>query len=309
MGVKFRGMGPNRSAVLQRERILFFGGSTLMLSLIFIGTLLVYNNTVVEAGKDIIVEPNVDSEIAFGTVVLVAPTIRVPKGTKLDASYLKEVHWPRDQVPEGAVRSMADLEGMFAAAVLPANQPVLRGSIGVTPPSLGISELLPAGHRAVTIEVNAVSGIEGWATPGAHVDIFLTYLDPQEQVYKTRVAVENAVVLSYGGKAKKADEQEMDQADVKSTVTLAVAFDDSLKVQTAAAVGKITLALRNSGDMNGQGNTEFSVKDWSEPKRAPKQDNKFVAKGFASVTDQTGKPREFILGQDNKWWQNSGDEG
>jgi len=289
--------------------MLFFGGSTLMLSLILIGTILIYNSTVVEAGKDIVVEPAVDSEIAFGTVTLIAPATRIPRGTRLASSMLREVHWPRDQVPEGAVRSIADIDGMYAGGVLPANQPILRNSIGSNPPSLGISELLPPGHRAVTIEVNAISGVEGWATPGAHVDVFLTYLDQEERLYKTRVAVENAVVLSYGGKAKKIEDSELERTEVRSTVTLAVPFEDSLKIQTASAVGKITLALRNSGDMNGQGNAEFGANDWEGKKRAPQPDQKFISNGFAAYTDHTGKQHEFVLGQDNRWWMNSGDEG
>ena len=305
MGVKFQGFGPNRAAFLRRERMLFWGGSTLMASLLIIGTILAVNYVSVDAVEQIKVDPAVDSEMAFGTVLLVAPTKRIPKGTKLNASYLREINWPRDQVPEGAVRSINDVDGMFASAILPENQPVLRSSVAPNPPSQGISDLLPAGHRAITVEVNAVSGIEGWATPGVHVDVFLTYLDPKEQSYKTRLAVENAVVLSYGGKAKKETEADIDRPDVKSTVTLAVPFEDSLKIQTATAMGKITLALRNKDDMRGNGTAEFGADDWEGPKAKPQPENKFLSPGFASYTDHTGKQHEFVLGKDNKWWQNS----
>ena len=61
---------------------------------------------------------------------------------------------------------------------------------------------------------------------------------------------------------KKIDDSELERTEVRSTVTLAVPFEDSLKIQTASAVGKITLALRNSGDMNGQGNVEFEELRW-----------------------------------------------
>ena len=306
MGVRFIGMGPARTNVLRREKMLFFGGSTLMFALMVIGALLVYSNTVVQAREDVIVEPALDSELAFGTVTLIAPTTQVPKGTKLTTAYLREVHWPRDQVPEGAARRFEDIEGMFSLSALTANQPILRAEVAINPPSFGIGELLPPGHRAVTIQVDAVTGIEGWATPGAHVDVLLTYLDPNESVYKTRIAVEDAVVLSYGGKAQKVDHPELDRPNVSSTVTLAVPFEDSLRMQTASAIGRITLALRSSNDLASAGKTEFSANDWDEHKPVKKAEpNKFVSNGFASYVDKSGSEREFILGQDNKWWQNS----
>lgn len=308
MGVRFSSMGPNHAAALRHERIVLFGGSTIILTLIAVVALLIYSNTVVQAREDHVAQPAADTEIAFGTVVLIAPTVRVPKGSKITAEFLREINWPRDQVPEGAVRTLADAEGMYANVPLPANQPVLRNNIGSTPPSFGIGELLPAGHRAVTIEVNAITGIEGWATPGAHVDVFLTYLDPKEQVYKTRVAVEDAVVLSYGGQATKIEKNDLDKPNISSTVTLAVQFDDSLKIQTATAVGKITLALRNSTDLSSQGKAEFSANDWDSQRVEKKVERKFVANGFASYTDKAGSEKQFVLGQDNKWWVSSSDE-
>jgi len=308
MGVRFSGLGSNRSHALRRERLIFFGGSTLMFALVVIGALLIYSNTVVQAKEDVMVQPAAESEIAFGTIVLIAPTSRVPKGTKLTTAYLREIHWPRDQVPEGAVRNFQDVQGMFSATALPANQPILRSSIAVNPPSFGIGELLPQGHRAVTIEVDAITGVEGWATPGAHVDVYLTYLDQKEGIHKTRVAVEDAVVLSYGGQARKINQYEVDRAKLASTVTLAVPFEDSLKIQTAKAMGHITLALRNSNDLSSQGRGEFTSKDWDKH-RPSQKDNKFISKGFASFTDSGGGEHQFILGNDERWWKSGGDDG
>ncbi len=310
MGVrKFNGLGAQRSNALRRERLLFFGGSTLMFALLTIGVLLIYNNSVVQAREDVVVEAAVDSEVAFGSVVLVAPTTRVPKGTKITSSYLREVHWPRDRVPEGAIRNLQEAEGMFAAGALPANQPVLRSNLVSTPPSFGIGELLPQGHRAVTIDVDAITGVEGWATPGAHVDVYLTYFDNRENVHKTRVAVEDAVVLSYGGVAKKVNQYDAEKTSISSTVTLAVPFEDSLKIQTAKAMGRITLALRNSNDLSSQGRGQFSANDWDGPRAKKIKKNKFVSKGFATFTDPTGSQQQFVLGNDDKWWKSGGDDG
>jgi len=308
MSVRFSGVGHTRSKSLRREQILFFGGSTLMFAMMLTGALLIYGSNVVQAREDMIVRPAAESEIAFGTVVLISPSTRVPRGTKITTAHLREIHWPRDQVPEGAVRNMHDVEGMFASAALSANQPVLRGNLAVNPPSFGLGELLPEGHRAVTIRVDAITGVEGWATPGAHVDVYLTYIDPKERVYKTRVAVEDAVVLSYGGGAKKVNQYEIDKTKIESTVTLAVPFEDSLRIQTAKAIGHITLALRNSNDLLSQGRGEFSANDWDGRVQTEAGRPAFVSRGFATFSDHYGGKQQFILGEDEKWWK-SGDGG
>jgi len=305
MGVKHN-LGHAPALIQRRERMIFVFGSTLMFALVVIAAILIYSNNSVQAKEDAPVEEVSIEENTFGTILLVAPTSRVPKGVKLTGAYLREIHWPRDQVPEGSARNMNDLIGMFTTAALPANQPVVRSVVSPNPPSYGIGELLPAGHRAITIEVDAITGVEGWATPGAHVDVFLTHRDADTGVFKTRVAVEDAVVLSYGGATKKMTKAERERTQIQSTVTLAVAFEDSLKIQTAKAIGKITLALRNSSDVASQGGGEFAADDWSGKKKPTVKKNDFVSKGFAKYSDGSGGEHQFVLGNDERWWKSGG---
>ena len=81
MGVKFSKMG-GASRAVRRQRLLFFGGGTLFVSVIVIIGLLMMHSQLVQASKDVVVEPQVNEEIALGTVVLIAANARVPKGTK-----------------------------------------------------------------------------------------------------------------------------------------------------------------------------------------------------------------------------------
>ena len=311
MAMGFHGLGPQRMRI-RRQRMLLLTGGSVTFALLVIGLLLVYSSNTVQAGEQKSGD-SIDSDSPFGTITLVAPNTRVPKGTKLTREYLKEIHWPRDQVPEGALRQVAELEGMFATASLPANQPVVRTNVAVSPPSYGISELLPAGHRAVTIEVDEITGIEGWATAGAHVDVLLTYMDQEEGVHRTRVAVEDAIVLSYGRNANRSNDRNDDDLESKrvaSTVTLAVPLEDSLKIQTATATGKITLALRNGTDISTKGQKDFGANDWDKSK-APEKPNakKEVPKGFVKFYDPAGKEKEFVLDQNDQWFKSQDDEG
>ena len=311
MGVGFGAMsGPARRASIQRQRLLFLGGSVFLFVVLVLGAVFLTQSQSV-ARSNVSVESQ--DEVTLGTVVLIAANSKIPKGTKITAANIREVHWPRDQVPEGAARTLEDVDNMFASATLPENQPILRSALSSTAPSLGIDHSLPPGHRAITINVTATTGVEGWATAGAHVDVLLTYLDPKDGVSKTIVVVENAVVLSFGGNAKTPDRDDSSRgspASEISTATLDVQFTDSLKIQTALAMGRITLALRGKDDVTSPGgNAQFDASQFNQPKRvAPAILKKDKPKGFAKFTGPGGTEHEYTLGSDDRW-QNESQDG
>ena len=307
MAGRFKGVGPRRAA--QRHRLLFVGSTALVFAVLITGILLlIYGQNTAQAGLDEhSVQPTSSEQVAFGTVTLLAPTTNIPKGTKITSDMLKELPWPRDQVPAGVIRKIDDIRDMFAMDSLSPDQPIVKTSVSISPPQVGIGELLPAGHRAMTIEVDATSGVEGWATAGAHVDVFVTYVDQKDNISKTRLAVEDAVVLSYGGSSKTVNSSEVDKAIPASTVTLAVTFKDSLKLQTARAIGRITLALRNVGDSKSQGDEVFAADQWDSDDHASKKTPNSSAKGFAKIRTQNGE-KQFFLGNDEKWWQSEGED-
>lgn len=312
-------MGPARLRD-QRKRILYVGAGTVAIAALCLGALVLANKSTVSARVDFQEKLQVDPELAFGTVVLVAPKDDVGKGTKLSRVSLRKIYWPRDKVPDGAIREVEDIMEMYSKSVLPANQPILRSSLAATAPSGGISERLTEGHRAVTIEVDATAGVEGWAAAGAHVDILLTYVDALDGITKTRVVVEDAVVLSYDGKA------EVNQATdnlvgrpkmtTSSTCTLMVVAEDALKIHTARSMGRISLALRNASDSRSLKKTEFKSADWRKKERISRTSpvsQGVSTNGFAKYTDSKGVERNLILKEDNQWWQANGntdeDEG
>ena len=299
---KFGGQRPPKARIRPHHMIYLLSG-TLMFSLITV-LLLLFGQRAVDANEEIRAadEMYVPASNSLANLVVIAPVAAVPQGTKLSNIEFREMFWPRNEVPEGAVRDMHVLRTMYAKVGLPANQPIVRGNLSVTPPVGGVAELIPPGHRAVTIEVDATAGVEGWATPGAHVDVLLTYFDDEDKLNKTRVAVEDAVVLSYNGKTKKASELDIGRAFSTSTVTLAVAATEALKIQTARAMGRISLILRNSQDPTSVGKGTFASNEWERTKTSKKAP-KYKSKAFASYSNGTGEKREFMLGPDSRWWE------
>lgn len=249
--------------------------------------------------------------VNLGTAVLYVPVAQVSQGTKLGNIQLREEYWPKDKVPKGAVRNLEDVKEMYAKISLPAGQPVVRENLQATPPlGGGIEDLIPPGHRAVTIEVDATAGVEGYVTPGRHVDVMLTYLDSTDGVNKTRIVVEDAIVVSFGGDRGKGGNPDAEAPKLATkgtaTVTMSMSLDNTLRIMTAKALGRISLVLRSSTAPRENISPEdkvFSSDTWKEKKDKPKEAAKFIPKGHFKVGGET-----YVL-DDNHNWFKSDDSG
>jgi pilus assembly protein CpaB len=137
---------------------------------------------------------------------------------------------------------------MYAKADIAAGIPLKRAD--VTPERSEFVLPVSPGNRAVSIEVDAVSGIEGHAAPGTRVDVVLTYYEGGELTSK--VIVENTRVLSLGGDTTlvtdRGDIRKRGRSTASKTITLEVAPQDALKIQTARKMGSLGLIMRASGD-------------------------------------------------------------
>ena len=302
--------GNSRVGVSRRGRYLVLGAGACFLSILAMLATVVYQRQEIEAETAVNVPEQPIESLAFGTVVLLAPTQRVVRGTKLSQVTLREVFWPRNEVPEGAIRRSEDIEDMFAKADLAPSQPIVRASLSPTAPLGGISDLIPPGHRATTIEVDSTQGVEGWATPGAHVDVILTYHDSKEAQKKTQIAVEDAVVLSFNGDTKRFTGTEKSggfNQTRTSTVTLAVPIEDAMRIHTAKAMGRISLILRGQ-DTHSAGTLVVSEDAFRNNSASRKPHSvPLDTKGFATFTDDGGSRRHVELRQD-KWWNVNPDD-
>lgn len=290
-GFRQSGLGP-------RERWMLIGGSVSIVCAIVLITLLVSSKDEADAVQKPVMPVATDG-INLGNVELVVPVDPVPEGTKLSTVKTTLMHWPSAQVPEGAVRRDDDVQDLYAKVDLPAKQPILRANLTSVALAGGIADRIPEGHRAVTMEVDATSGVEGWATPGAHVDVLVTFHDPADGKKKTQIVIEDAVVISYNGDTKRTV-RDGHRPSQSGTVTLSVEVSDAVKLYTARALGKIGLMLRNSSDRKSVGETVVSVDDFSKRVEAPAPTPVQEApKGFARFVDKDGKVKELEL--TNRW--------
>ena len=229
----------------ERERMLVLGAAVMALSLIGIMVFVLnYRST---AAANVTPANSATDNVGgpvLGTVMLLVPETAVSRGTKLSDISLKAVYWPRNQVPAGAIRDAADVKSLYAKRSLPAGLPLTRDNLTTQAP---INGLAPAkGFRAVTLRGDAVSLLEGHAVPGNRVDVVLTYL--KDGIKTSRIIVQNSKVLSLGGRTAVPTPLGMEVAPQASTITLEVSPQDALEIQTAKAMGRLSLILRPLDD-------------------------------------------------------------
>ncbi len=280
----------------QREKMIFIFSAGLALS-IFVLVVVVFVSKSATATKSEKIDEN-SLEPLSGTVTLFTSDRVIPAGTKITSAALKSVYWPKDSVPAGAVSEISSIEGSFAKVDIPAGEPIVTDSLTEDRSSATVLEISP-GMRAVTIDVDAKRGIEGWATPGTRVDVVLTYTDDGELT--TKVAVENARVLSSGGDTTSIAERlpsGRHQAPAPNTVTLEVAPKDALKLETASQLGKLSLHLRAADDSRLSGVESFGSSDFEDPSKVAER-KKTAKEAATRSTCQKGKMKiegkEYIL--------------
>ena len=185
---------------------------------------------------------------------ITAQGVRV--GTSLDDVKFNEAYWPRHTVPDDAILDRTELKGKFAAREIPENVPITRKDIS-TEKKVESLPITP-GMRAVTIQVDAASSIEGWARPGARVDVVLTFQEGGE--LKSKVIAQNARVLSAGGESQANNLiGTASRATSVSTITLEVTPNDALVIQTSRQLGSLSLLMRSAADEKAVSTTEVGA--------------------------------------------------
>lgn len=195
-----------------------------------------------------------------GPQVLVA-TRALPIGTILTADAFKFQPWPDELVEkayfiqgEGEGDPLKDLLGTVVRNPITAGQPLSQGSL-VSPGDRGfLAAALGPGMRAVTVQVNDITGVAGFVFPGDRVDLLLTQqVASQVQndlpLRATETIIRNVRVLA-------TDQRPVQQVDEKGNtsvvpfrmVTLEVTPAIAERISVAMTIGTISLSLRALAD-------------------------------------------------------------
>lgn len=180
-------------------------------------------------------------------VTIVVASRPLEFGTKLAVENVRMQPWPVASVPEGAFRTIADAlkDSRVALRPMVPGEPVLASKVSGTDGRATLAAILPAGTRAVSIPVGAVSGVSGFVLPGTMVDVLLTRRiagdGATQEDMRSDVILENVPVLAVDQMANDAE----GKPKVAKTATVQVSLVDAQRLAIAGKIGELSLALRN----------------------------------------------------------------
>ena len=180
-----------------------------------------------------------------GQIAVAAVDIEI--GAKLAPEQLKLVEWPSNSVPPGAFTDLVGLEGRKTS--ITRGEPLIEGKLAPVGTRGGLSAVVAEGKRAMTVRVNDVVGVAGFAQPGNYVDIKVnTQNDGGKRGEKdkaiSKIVLERILVLAV---AQESD-RDATKPKVVNAVTLEVSPEHAEMLDLARSVGALSLVLRNQAD-------------------------------------------------------------
>ncbi len=156
---------------------------------------------------------------------------------KIKDDKFKLEKWPLDRLPQGAVKSMKEVEGKFTNQRMYAGEPLLEGKVMNSSDSVALK--IPEGYKVFDLPI----GSSGYIKPGDRVDVF-GYFEKSSTISTTRSirVMENVTVLMVDGVSVR-DSEDSSKGSAK-TVQLLIKASQYEALTTAANLGKMRLALR-----------------------------------------------------------------
>jgi len=180
-------------------------------------------------------------------VFAVAALKDLPAGKRLQASELKLVGLDRNDLPKGSFAKASEVVDRAVAVPLVAGELVLNGKLAATGSGEGLPALIEPGMRAVSVQVNEVSGVSGFIQPGTRVDVLFTRVFSNGDAATTTL-LQNTKVIAYGRQFDPGARPDPRDVSKPTVATLLVSQEEAEKLVLAGQRGRIQLALRNALD-------------------------------------------------------------
>lgn len=179
--------------------------------------------------------------------VLVA-SVDLPTGTILRREHLEWRPWPEEAVDgRYLVENRVGRDSVYGAVArnaITAGEPILESRLVRLGDSGFLAAILKPGMRAVTVPIDAASGVAGLVMPGDRVDVIVTHEYGRDENQMTRrvseTVLRNVRVLALDQRLDDVSKE----AGLAKTATLEVEPKHSEIVATITEMGRISLSLR-----------------------------------------------------------------
>ncbi|MGZ3183278.1 MAG: Flp pilus assembly protein CpaB [Telluria sp.] len=179
---------------------------------------------------------------------IVVTSTEISLGQRITPEMVHLMEWPAANVPRGAFSDPARLAGRVARMTMQRDDPLTEAKLAPAGTMGGLSALITEGRRAITVRVNDVVGVAGFALPGNYVDVLVhTQQDAGDRAHASdisKIVLERILVLAVAQEVSR-DET---KPHVVNAVTLEVTPAQAEALDLARSVGTLSLVLRNQVD-------------------------------------------------------------
>lgn len=185
-------------------------------------------------------------------VNIVVAAVDIPARVQITSEMVKVIEVPKQTALISVFAQTDEIIGKFARETIYSEQPIHPNAI-IEEVTDELSLKISGNNRAVTVNVNGSSGVDGLIKPGDYVDVilFLPQIEEQSRIVRPDIAklfLQKIEVLAIDQKLYRTEETdaEAEETDTSSSyfVTLAIPVMDVEMLVLAKDIGLIELALR-----------------------------------------------------------------
>lgn len=187
------------------------------------------------------------------TVDVVVADRAIPLGTRILRDAVRVAPFQKATVPPHHFSDPSEVVGRYARVALAEAEPLEPAKV-ITAEQGGLPVLIPDGMRAVSVEIDDVTGLENFVVPNSRVDVLVIFDAEDDSQAQVEMLLQGVQVLAVARSFDVTPEEQADKSERRTrgsgrrTVTLAVTPDEAVRLALGANNGLLQLALRNYAD-------------------------------------------------------------
>ena len=233
---------------MQPRQLLILAGvaACLMFIAIFLGVNLM-------SQQPVVITQNTPPPEPEKKIQVVVAAKNMSSGTRIQDSMIQMKEFPEDIVPKDAITSFDAVKNVQIHAPIYSGDIITLQKLNAVSEDESFASSIPANCRAVSINVNDVTGVAGFAKPGDHVDLLL--VEKGQHSATTTLLLQDVPILSINQNSTRSapvgeNGVPTSVAVNPSIATFALVPEDALKLTAAAKIGDIYLSLRPATPRN-----------------------------------------------------------
>jgi pilus assembly protein CpaB len=198
-----------------------------------------------------------------GPQVVVATSVIEP-GTLISPNQLSVITWTDKSPPPDSFSDLNKVVNRIVRQKIYAGEAILEGKLAQIGSKAGLEGMIAVGKRAITVRVNDIVGVAGFALPGSYVDILANIKDNAGQPY-SKVVLSRVKVLA----TEQDTSADPSKPKIVNAVTLELTPEEAELLDLSRTVGSLSLVLRNELDSGLNDSKGARVNDLINAKSNP----------------------------------------